>query len=43
MDKFILYITLLRKYNAETNEKTKKVLARDMEAIKNGLIPLKYL
>lgn len=42
MDKFSLYINLLKQYNSETNDNKKKELARDLEALKSGLIPLKY-
>ena len=41
---FLTYLELLKKYNQEdTSEEEKKELAKDMELIKNGLLPIKYL
>ena len=41
---FLIYLELLKKYNQEdTSEEEKKELAKDIELIKNGLLPLKYL
>ena len=41
---FLIYLELLKKYNQEdTSEEEKNELAKDMELIKNGLLPIKYL
>ena len=41
---FLIYLELLKKYNMEdTSQREKKELAKDMELIKNGLLPIKYL
>ena len=41
---FLTYLELLKKYNMEdTSQREKKELAKDMELIKNGLLPIKYL
>lgn len=41
---FLIYLELLKKYNMEgTSKREKKELAEDMEMIKNGLLPVKYL
>ena len=41
---FLIYLELLKKYNMEdTSQREKKELAEDMELIKNGLLPIKYL
>lgn len=41
---FLTYLELLKKYNMEdTSEEEKKELAKDMELIKNGLLPIKYI
>lgn len=41
---FLIYLELLKKYNMEgTSAAEKKQLAKDMESIKNGLLPIKYV
>ena len=41
---FLIYLELLKKYNMEgIPQREKKELAKDMELIKNGLLPIKYL
>lgn len=41
---FLIYLELLKKYNMEgISQKEKKELAEDMECIKNGFLPIKYL
>ena len=41
---FLIYLELLKKYNMDGNSKVeKKELAKDMELIKNGLLPVKYI
>ena len=41
---FLIYLELLKKYNMEdTSQREKKELAKDMELIKNGLLPVKYI
>lgn len=41
---FLIYLELLKKYNMEdTSQKEKKELAKDMDLIKNGLLPVKYM
>ena len=41
---FLIYLELLKKYNMEgISQKEKKELAKDMDLIKNGLLPVKYI
>ena len=41
---FLIYLELLKKYNMEgIPQREKKELAKDMELIKNGLLPVKYI
>ena len=41
---FLIYLELLKKYNMESiPQREKKELAKDMELIKNGLLPVKYI
>ena len=41
---FLIYLELLKEYNQEDiPQREKKELAKDMELIKNGLLPIKYL
>ncbi|MBP3931803.1 MAG: hypothetical protein J6D47_19825 [Peptostreptococcaceae bacterium] len=40
---FNAYIDTLNKYLKETNSKKKEKLINELELIKNGLIPVKYL
>ena len=41
---FLIYLELLKKYNMDgTSKVEKKELAKDMELIKNGLLPVKYI
>ena len=41
---FLIYLELLKKYNMDgISQREKKELAEDMELIKNGLLPMKYL
>ena len=41
---FLIYLELLKKYNLDGASKVeKKELAKDMELIKNGLLPVKYI
>ena len=41
---FLMYLELLKKYNMEeTSKAEKKELAEDMEMIKNGFLPVKYI
>ena len=41
---FLIYLELLKKYNMDgTSKVEKKELAKDMELIKNGLLPIKYI
>ena len=41
---FLIYLELLKKYNMDGTSKVEKTeLAKDMQLIKNGLLPVKYI
>lgn len=40
LQRFMSYIELLKQYNRSKNKKEKEKLARKMEALKGGLMPI---
>lgn len=43
MDRFLIYVELLRRYNREENEDVKKEIAKDLEMLRSGFIPVRFI
>lgn len=43
MERYLIFVELLRRYNREENQEVKKEIEKDLDMLKNGLIPIKFI